>query len=110
MIAREQSGPDESPTEVVHDAGACRRARFGSAQLRVDRRLDAIQCIEAIRIYGAAHGKLPSSLKDITEAPVPLDVATGQPFDYRVDGDHAILSAPSPRGCGYSTVSESSTN
>jgi hypothetical protein len=29
---------------------------------------------------------------------VPLDVATGQPFEFRVDGDHAILSAPSPRG------------
>jgi hypothetical protein len=68
------------------------------AQLRVDRKLDAIQCIEAIRIYGAAHGKLPSALRDITEAPTPLDLATGQPFGYRVEGDHAILSAPSPPG------------
>jgi hypothetical protein len=68
------------------------------AQLRVDRRLDVMQCIEGIRIYCAAHGKFPSALNDITEAPVPLDVATGQPFEFRVDGDHAILSAPSPRG------------
>ena len=68
------------------------------AQLRLDRKLDAIQCIEAIRIYGAAHGKLPSALQDITEAPTPLDLATGQPFGYRLAGDHATLSAPSPPG------------
>jgi hypothetical protein len=68
------------------------------AQLLIDRQLDAIQCIEAIRIYGAAHGKFPAALNDITEAPVPLDVATGQPFGYRALGDHAILSAPSPGG------------
>jgi hypothetical protein len=66
------------------------------AQLRIDRQLDAVQCIEAIRIYAAAHGKFPSALKDIADAPVPLDIATGQPFSYRVLGDHAILSAPSP--------------
>jgi hypothetical protein len=68
------------------------------AQLRVDRQLDAIRCIEAIRIYCAAHGKFPAALHDITEAPVPLDVATGQPFGYRALGEQAILSAPSPHG------------
>ena len=68
------------------------------ARLRVDRHLDAIQCIEAIRIYTAAHGKFPSSLEAIGEAPVPLDVATGQAFGYHASGDRAILTAPSPRG------------
>jgi hypothetical protein len=68
------------------------------AQVMVDRRLDAMQCIEAIRIYGAAHGKLPAGLEDISEAPVPVDVATGLPFGYRVQGNHAVLSAPSPPG------------
>jgi hypothetical protein len=68
------------------------------AQIMVDRRLDAIQCIEAIRIYGADHGKFPAGLEDISEAPVPLDAATGLPFGYRVQGDHATLSAPSPPG------------
>ena len=71
---------------------------FQMAQLHVDRRLDAIECIEAIRIFGAAHGKFPSALHDITEAPAPLNLATGQPFEFRVDGDHAILSGPPPRG------------
>ena len=45
--------------------------RFQMAQLQVDRRLDAIQCIEAIRIYAAAHGKFPSGLNEISEAPAP---------------------------------------
>ena len=69
------------------------------APIRLDRQLDALQCIEAIRLYAAAHeGKLPASLEAITEAPVPLDPATGKPFVYKVDGDSATLSAPVPPG------------
>jgi hypothetical protein len=69
------------------------------ATVRLDRQLDALQCIEAIRLYAAAHGgKLPASLEAITEAPVPVDPATGKPFDYKVDGDSATLSAPVPPG------------
>jgi hypothetical protein len=68
------------------------------AQLRVDRNLDAIHCIEAIRIYAAAHGKLPPRLDEIAEAPVPLDAATGKLFDYQVEGDVAVLSGSYPPG------------
>jgi hypothetical protein len=65
------------------------------ASVRLDRQLDALQCIEAIRLYAFAHqGKLPPSLEAITEAPVPLDVATGKPFAYKLDGESATLSAP----------------
>ena len=42
------------------------------ASLRLDRRLDALQCVEAIRLHAAAHeGKLPTSLESIVDAPVP---------------------------------------
>jgi hypothetical protein len=69
------------------------------AAVRVDRQLDALQCIEAIRLYAAAHdGTLPTSLEAIAEAPTPLDPATGKPFDYKIDGATAILSAPLPPG------------
>jgi len=68
------------------------------AQVRTDRLLDAIQCIEAIRLYAAAHGRLPRKLEEISEAPTPIDPATGHAFDYRVEGDHAFLSAPAPPG------------
>ena len=70
----------------------------GLALALSERRLDAIQCIEAIRIHAAQHGKLPSHLEDITLAPTPLDSATGKPFEYRVEGDRASLSAPFPPG------------
>jgi Sigma-70 region 2 len=63
-----------------------------------ERRLDAIQCFEAIRIYAALHGKLPPRLEEITEAPVPWDSARGAPFEYRVEGDRATLSASVPPG------------
>ncbi len=69
-----------------------------AAQMRGERPLDAIQCIEAIRIYAAAHGRLPGKLEDISEAPTPIDPATGRPFDYQVDGDRATLSGPFPPG------------
>jgi hypothetical protein len=69
------------------------------AAIRLERELDAVQCIEAIRLYANAHeGKLPNSLEAITDAPVPLDPVTGKPFLYQVNGDSATLSAPAPPG------------
>ena len=69
-----------------------------SAQARTDRNINRFRTIEAIRLYAAAHGKLPAQLADITEVPVPIDPYTGQPFDYRLDGDTATLTAPPPIG------------
>lgn len=65
------------------------------ASLRVDRRIAALRCIEAVRLYAAAHGgKLPDALADITEVPVPPDPTTGRSFEYAVRGDAATLTAP----------------
>ncbi|MGP0067052.1 MAG: hypothetical protein ACLQGP_26095 [Isosphaeraceae bacterium] len=63
------------------------------ATARLDRQLDTLQCIEAIRLHAATHQGLPDRLEDIKEAPAPLDPMTGQPFGYRLDGDRAILTA-----------------
>jgi hypothetical protein len=69
------------------------------ADVRLDRQLDALQCIEAIRLHAAAHqGMLPATLDAITDAPTPIDPATGTPFHYEVNGDSATLSAPLPPG------------
>jgi hypothetical protein len=75
------------------------------APIRLERELDALQCIEAIRLYVAAHdGKLPPTLEAITDAPAPLDPATGKPFLYQMNGDSATLSALASRGFNYPRV------
>jgi hypothetical protein len=64
---------------------------------RLDRRLAALRCIEAIRLYAVAHdGKLPPTLADIREAPVPLDPMLGKSFEYSTSGNRATLHASPP--------------
>ncbi len=59
----------------------------------VQRRIGALRVIESLRDYSARHdGELPESLDDITEMPVPVDVLTGRPFEYRREGPDAYLS------------------
>ncbi len=68
------------------------------AQVRLDRKLAALCCIEALRMYAAAHdGKLPTALADITEVPVPFDPVTGKSFEYhRTDDGATLASLPWP--------------
>ena len=66
------------------------------AAVRVERQLDILQVVEAIRLDASSHGgRLPASLDAIKDLPLPLDQATGKPFEYRVQGDSATLIAPS---------------
>jgi hypothetical protein len=70
-----------------------------SASTRIDRRIAALRCVEAIRLYAAAHeGKLPATLADVKEVPIPTDPMTGKGFDYKVNGDTATISAGPPPG------------
>ena len=69
------------------------------APIRLERELDMLQCIEAIRLYVSTHeGKLPATLEAITDTPAPFDPATGRPFLYQASGDSATLSALAPPG------------
>jgi hypothetical protein len=78
------------------------------AALRFERRLDALQCVEAIRLHAARHGgKLPDSLEALTDAPAPLDPATGTPFHYERSGNSATLSGPTPAGINISGPEDS---
>ena len=50
-------------------------------------------------MYAAENdGKLPETLKDITQAPVPIDPMTGKNFPYKVESGIAILEGPAPEG------------
>jgi hypothetical protein len=70
-----------------------------SAQGRLERDIAALRVIEALRIYAAAHdARLPASLDDIEQVPVPTNPATGKPFRYRLEGDTAILELPDSEG------------
>ncbi|MCK4283249.1 MAG: hypothetical protein KAX44_02945 [Candidatus Brocadiae bacterium] len=72
---------------------ALRRAGFQI--VKIDRRVAALRCVEAVRLYAASHnGELPRSLDDVTQVPIPLNPATNEPFDYRVFADKAVLWAP----------------
>ncbi len=68
-----------------------------SHQIAVERRLAALRMIEALRLYAAAHaGHLPEKLESVTEAPIPNDPGTGQPFEYHGDGATATLTSRIP--------------
>jgi hypothetical protein len=63
----------------------------------LERNLAALRVIEALRIYAAAHdSKLPESLSDVHEVPIPSDPGTGQPFEYLLDEGTATLVSHGP--------------
>jgi hypothetical protein len=68
------------------------------ASNRVDRRIAALRTVEAIRLYAATHGRLPSSLSEITQVPVPVNPTTGAAFTYNNDGTTATLSVAPESG------------
>jgi hypothetical protein len=69
------------------------------ATAKIDRKIAAVRCIEAIRLYAAGHdGKLPGALSEITDVPIPIDPVTGKEFEYKAEEGKAVLSAPPPQG------------
>ena len=71
------------------------------AQAKHQRTIAALQAVEAIRLYGAAHdGRLPDKLDDVTEVPIPPDPTTGKPFVYQRTGQGAILESPGGKNLG----------
>ncbi len=74
------------------------------ARERLERQFTAFRIIEAIRLYAANHeGKLPPTLAHIKEVPLPVCPLTGKSFEYRPDGEVALLSAPpAPKSAGNS--------
>lgn len=62
------------------------------AQVRMDRKLAMLRAIEALRMHLAINkGQLPKKLSDVKIVPVPNDPGTGQPFEYRLEGQIATL-------------------
>lgn len=67
-------------------------AKVKKAQIRIARKMAALQVIESLRLYAANHdGRLPDKLDDVSAVPVANDPATEKPFEYQRDGDGATL-------------------
>jgi hypothetical protein len=82
--------PEESFAFLVPAVG-----KIFQARVRLQRKIDTLRCLEAIRAYAAAHdGKVPPTLDEIKEVPIPLDPVTGKAFAYKVTGEKATLEAP----------------
>jgi hypothetical protein len=75
--------------------------KVNEANARVQRQVAGLRCAAAIRLHASRHGgRLPASLKEITEVPLPIDPATGKGFDemYKVGDGKAALDVPVPAG------------
>jgi len=79
------------------DEKSMKRSQEGARRIsqKVEREIAVIKCIEAIRLYASSHdSKLPDSLADITEPPIPKDPLTGKPFIYKITQNTATLKSP----------------
>ena len=65
----------------------------------VDRKIAALQCIEALRLYAGTHdGKFPEKLTDVTNTKVPVDPVTKEAFSYKNSGLEAVLELEGTEG------------
>lgn len=64
------------------------------AMSQADRDVALLRCVELLRNYAAGHNRqLPSSWDDVKDLPIPIDPITGKRFGYKLDGDHAVITA-----------------
>ncbi len=83
---------------MANEPGVARDA-VQSQVNHVNRKVAALQCIEAMRLYAGMHdGKFPDKLSDITELNVPNDPVTGKLFSYDRAGPQAVLEAEATEG------------
>ena len=73
--------------------------RIGKQVNHVDRKVAALQCIEALRLHAGSHdGKFPQNLSDVTDIKIPVDPVTKKPFSYKSTGSEAILELEGTEG------------
>jgi tetratricopeptide (TPR) repeat protein len=82
----------EKQLEPAHD-------RIRMQMNHVDRKIAALQCIEALRLYAGSHGdKLPEKLNNVTDIKIPVDPVTKKPFSYKSTGTGAVLELEATEG------------
>ncbi len=69
--------------------------RARNTLVRADREIALLRAVELLRMFGAGHeNRLPQQWSDVTEAPIPPDPVTGEPFAYSLRGATAIIEGP----------------
>jgi len=64
------------------------------AMSQADRDIALLRCVELLRNYAAGHSRqLPTSWDDVKDLPIPIDPVTGKRFGYKLEGDHALITA-----------------
>ncbi len=82
----------EKQLEPAHD-------RVRKTMNYTDRKIAALQCIEALRLYAGTHdGKFPENLSDVTDVNIPVEPVTKKPFSYKSTGSEAILELEATEG------------
>jgi hypothetical protein len=76
-----------------------------TSQARIEQYFAALRGIEALRLYASNHdGKLPTSLEEIKEVPVPIDPWTNKAISYHLVGETAVISIKRPIPTGEWTT------
>lgn len=108
---------EEERNMLHHELGANKspgfksEANFYVASWTLRQRIASLRIIEAVRHFLATNdGKLPATLEDIKDLPIPLDPLTDRPFEWIVDQNTAILKSPPlpPIAQGLRPISEKS--
>jgi hypothetical protein len=66
------------------------------AGVTLQRRVELLRTLEAIRLHAATHGSLPASLDQLQDVPVPRDPLTLGAFSYKAEGGSAVVRTVSP--------------
>jgi hypothetical protein len=90
--AKRLADKHEAMTFVTLYGSALNKVKL--AQVRIDRKIAILRCVEAIKLHAAETGKFPATLSDIKTVPVPFDPMVNKPFEYLLKGDTAIVTAP----------------
>lgn len=59
--------------------------QYYTAIVRSQRTFALLRTVEALRDFVATHDRLPDSLEEVTNLPVPHNPLTGKPFEYQIE-------------------------
>ncbi len=71
---------------------------WASAPPTLESQIKGLMALEAIRLHMAANeGRFPATLDEIDVVPVPICPLTGKAYEYRLEGESAVLLVPTNR-------------